>query len=49
MSLMTLQSVTLKSAGVTEKMVQEQIADDPSIPAAARRAGGSGKGEERLL
>lgn len=31
MVLMTLQPVGLGSAGVTEKMVQEQIADDPSI------------------
>src|SRR5438445_12786477 len=31
MPLMTLEPVSLSSANVTEKMVQEQIADDPSI------------------
>ena len=31
MALMTLQPVSLGSAGVTEKMVQEQIAEDPAI------------------
>src|SRR4051812_38620906 len=31
MPLMKLESVSLSSANVTEKMVQEQIADDPSI------------------
>ncbi len=31
MALMTLQPVSLGSAGVTEKMVQERIAEDPAI------------------
>ena len=31
MPLMKLEPVSLSSANVTEKMVQEQIADDPSI------------------
>ena len=31
MALITLQPVTLGSAKVTEKMVQEKIAEDPSI------------------
>jgi hypothetical protein len=33
MLLMILEPVSLSSANVTEKMVQEQIAEDPSIPA----------------
>jgi len=31
MSLMKLETISLSSANITEKMVQEQIADDPSI------------------
>jgi hypothetical protein len=36
MPLMKLEPVSLSAANITEKMVQEQIADDPSIPGLAK-------------